>query len=59
MGLMSLCQGTAYAFSNIISGYVAKLFGYNAGFYSLSLFALVGLILFLLFMTETYKKKFF
>lgn len=57
IGLMAFCQGFAYATSNYISGFIANLFGFNVGFYSLSVFALVGFTLALLHMPETRRKS--
>lgn len=53
LGLMTFCQGLAYAISNVGSGYIANLYGYNAGFYGLASAAIIGFIFFLLAMPET------
>lgn len=52
-GLVALCTGVGAAFSNLIAGSIVKSWGFNAGFLSLSLLALIGLSFFWLFMPET------
>lgn len=52
-GLVALCTGIGAALSNLIAGSIVKSWGYNAGFLSLSLLSVAGLIFFWLFMPET------
>ncbi len=52
-GMMAAAIGLGAALSNVISGYIVKISGFNNGFYVLSGLALLAFILFWIFMPET------
>jgi MFS family permease len=52
-GGVQACLGLGAFLSNFLAGFVVKNFGYNAGFFALSLIACVGLVVFSLKMPET------
>ncbi len=52
-GLVALATGLGAGLSNFLAGYIVEGFGFTAGFLSLSVLALAGLVLFALGMPET------
>ncbi len=56
IGLMALSQGIGASTSNIISGYIVKNLGFNAGFFTLAGIAIVGLCFYGMLMPETKNK---
>jgi MFS family permease len=53
IGLIAACTSIGAALSNLGAGFIAKIFGFNGGFVSLSGIAIVGLLFYSLFMPET------
>ncbi|WP_392538994.1 hypothetical protein [Legionella sp. 227] len=53
LGTLGLCAGIGSSLSNIIAGFIAKIYGFHVGFISLSFIAAIGLILYTFTMPET------
>ncbi|WP_392538012.1 MFS transporter [Legionella sp. 227] len=53
LGTLGLCVGIGSSLSNIIAGFIAKIYGFHVGFISLSFIAAIGLILYTFTMPET------
>ncbi len=52
-GLVALCVGLGASASNVLGGFVVQAAGYPAGFLTLAIIAVAGLLFFLLLMPET------
>jgi MFS family permease len=57
-GMMIFCISIGSAFSNLVSGYVAKLFGLDVGIALLGVVAFIGLIFYITIMPETKGREF-
>ena len=56
-GLVALSTGLGAGASNLLSGFVVQISGYNTGFITLAAIALGGLIFFALMMPETKQEE--
>lgn len=52
-GMVALCTGLGSAASNLVAGSIVKTWGFNAGFMSLCLLSILGLLFFWILMPET------
>jgi MFS family permease len=57
VGLMAVSLGIGASTSNVMAGFIVKSFGYNAGFITLALVAIIGLAFYGLVMPETKEQE--
>ncbi len=55
LGVLGLCAGIGSSLSNIIAGFITKIYGFNMGFISLAFIAAIGLFTYIIFLPETKK----
>ena len=53
LGILATMQGIGASLSNFISGFIVEWAGFNAAFYTLSVIALIALLLFFFTIPET------
>ena len=53
LGALGLCVGIGSSLSNIIAGFITKIYGFHVGFISLSFIAAIGLVTYAFILQET------
>ncbi|MBN9230018.1 MAG: MFS transporter [Legionella sp.] len=54
LGALGLCVGLGSSLSNIIAGFITKMYGFQVGFISLSFIAFIGLVIYSFALKETH-----